>query len=276
MIRLRGYLFLILLVVVALAMHNQSAAQPGSHKTNRSSGKAPRSAPAIADPAAAPPDNGDQAHGADISNNNGHIDFDTLAGQASFLYIKASEGGGFQDPDYQSNAGEARAHGIAYGAYHFFRPSRSVDDQVKNFLDAMGPMQPGELPPMLDLEFAYKHEREWLDLPVDERARLVLDWLHKVECATGVTPVVYVSASFAQDVLGAENYPEFAHYPLFVASWDRDSPRMPQPWSTWHFWQYTVDGGLSFVESKHLDRDVVKGGKQGLAALAYDGRRACA
>nr|WP_217497729.1 GH25 family lysozyme [Lysobacter enzymogenes] len=59
--------------------------------------------------------------GIDVSHHQGAIDWRAVARDAvAFAYLKASEGGDHRDRRYAANARDARAAGVAVGAYHFF------------------------------------------------------------------------------------------------------------------------------------------------------------
>lgn len=278
-----------LAVILLIFYHINGNALPGAADTTSSGGTAwhgaPHSAPNSSTSTSEMPtrptttpanQQGSDVRGVDISNNNGSIGWNELAKHAGFVYIKASEGAGWTDPNYHQYVNEAEARHIPHGAYEFFRPQASIDEQVSTFLAQLGSMHEGDLPPMLDLEFlndtAAAHA-EWLDLSVTERANRVLAYLHQIECATGVTPILYISPSFAHDVIGTQNFAKFAHYHIFVAHWGATSPTVPAPWSDWNLWQYDVADHVGYVQSTHLDFDVVNGGGDGLTKLKFNGHK---
>ncbi len=279
-------LFVVLpLAVILLIFYNVNGNQfPGASSTASGANAAPHSSspsssakPRPSKPAKTPANQlGSDVRGVDISNNNGSIDWDVLAKHAGFVYIKASEGSGWTDPDYDSYVSEAEARNIPHGAYEFFRPQTSVSAQVRTFVNKVGPIREGDLPPMIDLEFANDSDAaraEWLDLSMEERANRVLDYLQQIECETGVIPIVYTSPSFARDIVGTQNFPKFAHYHIIVAHWGARSPTVPAPWSDWDIWQYEVANNVGYVQSTHLDLDVVNGGGAGLARLRFNGNK---
>ena len=85
-------------------------------------------------------------NGVDVSNNNHGVRLDQLP--ADFVWIKASEGIGWADPDLADNVAEARAQGAVVGFYHFPRPSASnlADAEAAWFLSVIKPyLQVGDL-----------------------------------------------------------------------------------------------------------------------------------
>src|SRR5260370_12582944 len=70
----------------------------------------------------------------DISNWQGPNAPEKVA-QNEVLAIKATEGAGFQDPDFENNWKFAEDHEKARIAYHFFHPSVPALVQARYFLD---------------------------------------------------------------------------------------------------------------------------------------------
>src|SRR6185437_11553053 len=104
-----------------------------------------------------------------------------------YAWIKATEGGDWQDELFENNRDGAHAGGVIPGAYHFFHPKTSVQSQIDNFCSKVGAMRSGELPPSLDLEnpkewkfkpeLAEQHKAAWQSLTVENRVKIVLQWL---------------------------------------------------------------------------------------------------
>ena len=92
------------------------------------------------------------------------------------------------------------------------------------------------------------------------------DWIHTVESATGMKPIVYTFASyFAQngiDTTGLDAYPLFIAYPTSSACFE-----VPGPWSQAAMWQYSWTGSVSGI-SVAVDRDRFIGTGEGLMAFA--------
>src|SRR6185437_3367405 len=101
-----------------------------------------------------------RAKGIDVSTWNGAIDWTKVAHAGyRFAFGKATEGTAYNDKTYTTNRNGSEAAGLVFGAYHFARPAgknlagatASAIRQANHFLAVAGP-QPGELPPVLDLE----------------------------------------------------------------------------------------------------------------------------
>jgi lysozyme len=134
-----------------------------------------------------------ERYGVDVSNHQGEVDWERVAGDdMEFAYIKATEGGDFVDEWFDRNWEGAGAAGLDRGAYHFFTLCRPGDEQAANFLDVV-PLDPDALPPVVDLELAGncgdRPDREWVE-------RELGAFLDAVESATDQTVVLYVGDDF--------------------------------------------------------------------------------
>ncbi len=181
--------------------------------------------------------------GIDVSNHQGMIDWNFVAQYGvQFAFIKATEGGTYQDLFYEKNMRAARTAGIPAGAYHFFRPKGPVALQLKNFLNIVKSSQAGDLPPVLDLEVP----NDWGHFKVHERVELVQEFLTGVEQALGRNPIIYMSASFSADILDEAEM--LKDYPLWVAHHTTaPKPWVPKPWTFWTFWQHSDKGTINGI-----------------------------
>jgi lysozyme len=93
----------------------------------------------------------DWVQGIDVSHHQGPINWDEVAGDdVRFAWIKATEGGDWEDPRFDENWAGAGAAGVPRGAYHFFTLCRPAAEQAAWFL-SVAPA--GELPTAVDLEY---------------------------------------------------------------------------------------------------------------------------
>jgi lysozyme len=180
----------------------------------------------------------------------------------SSFFLKATEGETFVDKLYASNRAGAKAVGIPVGAYHFFRPKASTTAQINNFVKTVAKLQPGDLPPVLDIEVP----EDWKDIAVKARVQMILDWLTAVEKKLGVKPLVYINNPMARDELASAA--ELGNYKLWLAHYtDRPAPRVPAPWAGWTFWQYSELGVVDGVPSKTCDMNRFAGTSADLQRL---------
>jgi GH25 family lysozyme M1 (1,4-beta-N-acetylmuramidase) len=211
-----------------------------------------------------------QAKGIDVSNWNGTIKWGKVAGAGyRFAFGKATEGTSYNDKTYTTNRNGSESAGLVFGAYHFARPagSSSADAtasaiaQANHFLAVAVP-QPGELPPVLDLEVTGKLTKSRL-------LAWTLAWLDQIYARTGVYPFLYTSPNFWKLNLGNSTAAAAGGTALWIAHWTSASqPLVPaQNWNGngWTFWQWT--NCLSVPGIDHCtDGDRMNG--TNLAALA--------
>lgn len=190
-------------------------------------------------------------HGIDISHWNGAFDFAKAASENNkFCYAKATEGSDHVDIQYKRNKLEAPKHGILFGSYHFFRPVEDAKRQAEHFLSTIGPGAVGDLPPMFDWEVTDGVRNS-------QQIAGALTWLRLVEASFGKKPIIYTGPYFAK-ALG--DLSVFKDYPLWIANYGVNHPKIPAPWLKYTFWQYSGSGGL--------DRDIYSGTLQELHTMA--------
>jgi lysozyme len=192
------------------------------------------------------PAKGVTTKGIDVSHYDESIDFAQLKA-AGFVFVssKATEGLNVVDPRYKTNKAKAKAAGILFGAYHFFRPGLDPMKQAQHFL-AHADIQAGDMQPMFDWEVT--------QTPADVgRARIFLD---AVEAAIGKKMIIYGPPYMLEDF---RLPPRFADYPLWIAHYGTKTPAVPYPWKTWSFWQYTDKGSAPGIPSPDEDMDLFNG-----------------
>ena len=90
--------------------------------------------------------------GLDVSSHNGMMNLDAAAAEGyRFIFIKASEGISYKDPNFRINYQKASHAGFKIGAYHFFRFDCDGIGQARNLLSAIG-KRPLELGVAIDVE----------------------------------------------------------------------------------------------------------------------------
>jgi len=178
-------------------------------------------------------------HGIDVSRYQEVIDWESVKAmnvegvQLGFTFIKATEGNESVDRFFKRNWKHAQGAGVTRGAYHFFIASKSGKTQAEHFIKTVE-LQPGDLPPVLDVERTN-------GVPVKKLRERVREWLVTVENYYGVKPIIYTYVDFYQQVLKDE----FDDYPLWVAHYlQKEKPRIYRPW---HFWQYSEQGHVNGI-----------------------------
>jgi len=189
-------------------------------------------------------------HGIDVSKYQGTINWESVKQmkvndvQISFAFIKATEGLGNEDAQFDRNWKKIKSAGIIRGAYHFFLATKSGKAQAENFINSVT-LLPGDLPPVLDIEQAYGVPPEKLR----ERAR---EWLQTIQAYYGMPPIVYTNVDFYKHYLKDD----FDGYFLWVAHYLQPvQPRIYRPWS---FWQHNERGRVNGIYTI-VDFDVFNG-----------------
>ena len=175
--------------------------------------------------------------GIDVSDHSGSVQWPELVSQGhSFAFVKATEGVDLKDPTFDLHWQQMKEAGIIRGAYHFYVTEDDPAEQAQFFIDNVV-LEPGDLAPVVDVEVIGHNTAP----DIADRLRL---WLQKVEAHYGVKPIIYTTANFWDANLSGD----FGEYPLWVAEYDVESPRLPAGWTTWHLWQWRGDAQVPGVE----------------------------
>ena len=195
-------------------------------------------------------------YGIDISHHQDKIDWPSLKKQeVTFAFIKASEGVNLKDRHFKKHWKGAREQQILRGAYHFFLPIRSAQDQADNFISQVK-LEEGDLPPVLDVEVTNHKSSEEIREGVQE-------WLTLVERHYGVKPIIYTGYNFYQTHLAGY----FDDYPLWVAHYSRKKLDKKEHYN-WVFWQHSESGRIEGIKG-NVDLNVFHGNMQELEDLCY-------
>ena len=191
--------------------------------------------------------------GIDVSHHQGKIDWRRVAADdVSFAIIKATEGGSHVDTAFAENLREARAAGLAVGAYHFFTFCRPGADQAKNFISVVPRGEP-LLPPVVDIEFGGNCPQR--PSPDQLNAELAA-FLGPVETAFGKQAIVYLTDEAAE---------AYSRSIVTRQRWLRSLAMKPSE-NDWIYWQYHNMGRVDGI-SGDVDLNVLKGGRETLAEL---------
>nr|DAS01141.1 MAG TPA: hypothetical protein [Caudoviricetes sp.] len=207
-------------------------------------GKATATVPAPVAPAAAPA----HAHGIDISSHQGGLNIAAI--WADFVIVKVTEGTGYENPFWRSQAEATLAAGKRLGLYHFAN-DEDAGEQARYFLDRA--------------KSYVGRATFWLDWEADAVGLgpgPALTFLNQVAAETGSTPGFYTY----QNVLNSYDWSAVAaRYPLWVAGGpdysDYGQAYSDPPIPNVPYWgggalvhQYTEDGYLPGYNA-HLDLD---------------------
>jgi lysozyme len=190
--------------------------------------------------------------GLDVARYQGSIDFSAARhGGTHFVFIKATEGKDYIDPNFYDNWNRARNAGVARGAYHFMTWCSLASDQAAWFRHKV-PADADALPPVLDLEWnnhsSCKNRHNRAD--VLEKIRVMLA---AMEAHTGKLPIIYTDINFHRDILAGEHFDN--------AFWLRSTAAEPhERYSNrrWTFWQWTQTGTMAGI-GVEVDRNAFYG-----------------
>ncbi|MFC3033338.1 glycoside hydrolase family 25 protein [Pseudoalteromonas fenneropenaei] len=193
-------------------------------------------------------------HGIDVSHYQGTPDWQQIASQPlHFVYLKATDGITYLDPQFKANLSQLKDTPLLYGAYHFFEPKDDPKQQAAHYLSyVQGQALP--LVPVVDIEVTQ-------GVAADEIQTKLQVWLDEVEQALGCRPMIYSNGPFWQRYLGTQ----FNHYPFWLADY-AVQPTLPASRDNWQLWQYSEKGQITGI-SQLVDLNVFKGTPEALASL---------
>ena len=191
-----------------------------------------------------------------------------VAAGSRFVYVKATEGTTYVNPNFVADYTTARAAGRYVGAYVYARPDRGDPiGQADHFLrHARFTRDARTLVPFVDLEWPYAGVAANACYNLDPQQ--LRAWIHafigRIEAAIGRKPMIYTNTYWWNPCTG--NDPSYGSYPLDIANYTKKSPKLPAGWTTFALWQYAPGD----PDQRHShDRDVVNGGPPGLQSLAW-------
>jgi lysozyme len=202
--------------------------------------------------------------GIDVARYQENVDFrQAFASGIHFVFMKATEGKDYIDPNFRTNWVRARDAGMPRGAYHFMTWCSLASEQAVWFAQNV-PNDPDALPPVLDLEWNNHSSCKVKPNRADalEKIRYMLD---AMERHTGKLPIIYTDMNFHRDILDGEYFPN--------AFWLRSTAAEPherynnRPWT---FWQYTQTGIVPGVRGE-VDRNVFYGSTEDWLMFLYTG-----
>ena len=195
--------------------------------------------------------------GLDVSRHQGIIDWRKVSACGyRFVYLKATEGGDFQDASFKDNLRAARDAGFYCGAYHFFSLKTPGAVQAHNFINTV-PRVKISLPPAVDLEFWGNSSSR---PPVEALQANLRMYMESVKSAYGRYPIAYCSRDFADAYLKNFSIDQaWVRNIVFSPARDEKNP--------WVFWQFSERGRIPGIDG-FVDLDVFHGPPERFEALA--------
>lgn len=201
--------------------------------------------------------------GLDVSHYQGGIDWNAVAGSGRVFGIAAVGDGYYRDPSFAGNWSGMREAGLIRGAYQFFEPNLDPAAQADILIDAVGgSLGAGDLPPMLDIEYAED------GTPPSRILWAMQVWADRVEQALGKKPMIYTGAWWWNPWTSYSG--QFAGYPLVDSYYAQTCPNIAAGWSSWAFWQYSSSGRVPGINGD-TDLDAFNGSLEELRAFAGQG-----
>lgn len=153
----------------------------------------------------------------------------------SFVFVKATEGTGYANPNHTGQVATARAHGLVTGHYHFVRPGDTAA-QVAYFLANASP-KPGDILAL-----------DWEDTGVSNAAKDA--WIKACQkAAPGNRVLLYCNLDFWQH----RDISEFCGDGLWIAD-PGGAPGHPRIDHNWVLHQYSETSGIDHNVANFADK----------------------
>ncbi|MBR8836433.1 MAG: peptidoglycan-binding protein [Stigonema ocellatum SAG 48.90 = DSM 106950] len=192
--------------------------------------------------------------GVDIAEFSEQVNWQKMKAEGfQFAYARVLYGTVRMDLNFHTYWTALKQNNIIRGAYLFFRPSDDLNTQVRLFAQAVD-MEPGDLPPSVDLEFEKNRndiDIHWSSLSTAASIDLVETLLKSVERTTGYKPIIYANSDFWIHQMGNTSRFSNAGYDLWIANYN-NNPNQPNQlfggWKVHTFHQYLGDQKSSFTQ----------------------------
>jgi lysozyme len=219
--------------------------------------------------------------GLDASSVQGALPFHQLT-ELRFVILKAQEGNDGFDPWFERNMRAALVAGVEAFAYCFAfplpengTPGRNPREQAKLFVERVYRFREMRGRPIF-LDFEWPAPEDWpkwgcTAAQISEWCRVCAE---EVERLTGIPPIIYTYPWWWRSVSAAD-VSWAARYGLWLAAYvsrwpaPGESPKVPQPWRTWLFWQWDGNGGARLPNGVDSDFCVFNGTEEELHTLTH-------
>lgn len=176
--------------------------------------------------------------GYDISVIQGNVPFETLAQQGTrFIISRCAVGNSGTDINYTKNIKGTKDAGMLAMAYNFAfplptipsQPTRDPIVQAQIHFNAAA----GELA-SLDMEWPVIGDWNKWGCSASQIVDWTLKYLQEYEKLSGKKIPIYTYPNFMQTIGNPES---FKDYPLWIASYQANTPYLPKPWDSYVLWQ---------------------------------------
>ena len=182
--------------------------------------------------------------GIDISHYQKDINWKKVNQEnIGFVFMKATEGHDYIDPNFEYNWEETGRLGIKRGAYHFFSMRSSGIEQGVKITEVV-PYDENSMPPVIDIEIPTTHNETVVKKELQDLIAILKNHYKK-------EPILYVT----YDTYNAFIKDDFLNAPI----WIRDILKPPLLYGgrNWTFWQFTDQGRVNGIEGD-VDKNVYK------------------
>lgn len=193
--------------------------------------------------------------GIDVSEHNGVIDWNTVAGTGiDFAFIRVGYRGGIEgqlheDAMYVTNIEQARQAGLQIGVYWYSSAINETELQEEvDFVLSCLQNQSLNLPIVFDMEFFDEEQGRINALSVQEKTDLVLRFCQSME-QQGYSSMIYGNLDWLYNQLDFE---QIQDQNLWYAAY-QDKPAMQDRFM---IWQYSNTGTLPGI-STHVDMNIM-------------------
>ncbi|GAA2821800.1 lysozyme [Crossiella cryophila] len=182
--------------------------------------------------------------GLDVSGHQGEVNWAAVKNnQATFAYVKATEGTGFKNPRFSQQYKGSFEVGLIRGSYHFALPDRSGGAAQANFFVDNGGGWSGDgrtLPGALDIEYNPYGPTCYGKSPA-AMSGWIREFSDQYVKRTGRHPTIYTTTNWWKQCTG--NDPSFGKdHPLWLARYAKELGERPAGWSFHTFWQFDDKG----------------------------------
>ncbi|AMP20053.1 glycoside hydrolase [endosymbiont 'TC1' of Trimyema compressum] len=182
--------------------------------------------------------------GIDISHYQENIDWEKVSQEnIIFVFMKATEGHDYVDPNFKFNWEETGRSGIKRGAYHFFSMRSSGAEQGARIKEIV-PYDENSMPPVIDIEIPTNYNELLVKKELQDLILQLKKYYNK-------EPILYVT----YDTYNTYIKNDFQNSPI----WIRDILKPPLLYGgrNWTFWQFTDQGKINGIDG-YVDKNVYK------------------
>lgn len=185
----------------------------------------------------------------DVSHYQGFVNFDEVSKdpqKVEGVFLKATQGVGYTDPNLKFNAFEAVKAGLKIGYYHYATlPTENIVNDAKAeaiyFTDTIAKCPVPEYPLVLDIEENKAH------LDDDNILLWINTFFDTLKQRNHENYSIYSYTPFLNASLPTNH--GLGHIPLWIAAYtSKPKPILPKGWDKCSLWQYSAQGKVNGIK----------------------------